>query len=304
MSTLSAAILVANKNHSSFLEDLLRSIRGQTVAPANFVVVDDHSTDSSMTYLLQQDDVMAIKSRKSGQAAAWATGLSVIDEDVTLLLDADDTCRIDRVENVLELYRRYPTAQWMFHNVRQTRTPCATSTNESSDSTRETLWIDERQSLRLRGRPVLNGPATSGLTFRTSFLRRLLPTQNSEGVTVSDNFLKFGALGLAPGLYSSDHLSFLRLHDSNSYTGTRNLGLKRSIALATAHELLRVDASAFSRIAHLLRRGAYFGSPEELSTLGMELHFALQNELELGKRLSWTCRGMARRVLSTWRTAE
>ena len=51
--------------------------------------------------------------------------------------------------------------------------------------------------------------------------------KGASGVT-SDNYLKWAALSLDPGLFSSDQLAVQRIHGSNLYTGTPAAALHRA----------------------------------------------------------------------------
>jgi glycosyltransferase involved in cell wall biosynthesis len=287
---------VTNRDHARYLPALLRSLRAQTVPFTQIVVVDDASTDGSTEYLTGQTDIELCHSGGSGQAAAWGVGLSRVTGDLTLLIDSDDVCVVDRVERVIQMYAEKPLASWIFHDVVHTTSP-ESRADVPNGALYELRDVDDRYMVRSVGRISVDPPATSGLTFRTSLLRRLLPTLTSDGVTISDNYLKFGALGLARGAISDARLSCLRLHNANRYTGKDNLGLRRSIALATAMELQTLDRDRFELLCGSLIRGAYPGGDLGLTPLGRLARRRVAAQVSPFIRLRWIARAHSAQTL-------
>jgi hypothetical protein len=103
-----------------------------------------------------------------------------------------------------------------------------------------------------RGRAVSIPAATSGMAVRRSLLAQILPMPEAKGVALSDNFLKFMAVGLAPTYISGDHLGIQRIHGANRYTLRADAALIRArIALLTAWAI-RERLPAMARFADLL----------------------------------------------------
>ena len=86
------SILVNNYNYGSFVSEAVRSALDQTWRSIEVVVVDDGSTDDSLSRLATILDprLRVIARRNGGQAAAYNTGFKAARGDYVLFLDTDD----------------------------------------------------------------------------------------------------------------------------------------------------------------------------------------------------------------------
>ncbi|MDO4929885.1 MAG: glycosyltransferase family A protein [Bacteroidales bacterium] len=122
------SILIAAYNAAPFLPDCLRSIRSQTMSDAEFIFVDDCSTDDTLDILQRyaRTDARCRILRtpvNSGQAVARNMALREARGEFTLILDADDALAPDTLYAlwraheacpeadaiVMKLYRAMPT---------------------------------------------------------------------------------------------------------------------------------------------------------------------------------------------------
>ena len=80
----------------------------------------------------------------------------------------------------------------------------------------QSIFIDARASMK-RGHPPAEA-IPCGLCFKRETLSKILPMPESSGVSISDNYLKYAAIGLSPGLLLNKCLAVQRIHDHNTYT--------------------------------------------------------------------------------------
>jgi len=76
----------------------LDSLRAQTLQPLEIIVVNDGSTDGTLELLRRQHDIMLLDHSHRGIAAALNEGITAASGDYIARMDADDTCRPERLE--------------------------------------------------------------------------------------------------------------------------------------------------------------------------------------------------------------
>ena len=76
----------------------LDSLRAQTIAELEIIVVNDGSTDGTMELLHHQHDIMLLDHSHRGIAAALNDGLTAASGDYIARMDADDLCHPTRME--------------------------------------------------------------------------------------------------------------------------------------------------------------------------------------------------------------
>lgn len=99
MKRASVSALILSWNTLDLLKECLASLRVQTVAPAQMVVVDNGSTDGSVEWLRAQADVdLLTAGRNLGFAAANNLGLQRCTGEMVLLANADVVLANDYLE--------------------------------------------------------------------------------------------------------------------------------------------------------------------------------------------------------------
>ena len=240
------SILINNYNYARFVGEAIDSALGQEYPQVEVIVVDDGSTDDSREIITSFGDrIRCVFQRNSGQAAAFNAGFSASSGQFVCFLDADDRFTADKAAVISDIYQANPTAGWAFHALTLF---CGDGTLARSASTTSNICVDARSDAAA-GRLNVTTPATSGLTFRRSLLRRLLPMPVEIRIT-SDNYLKLAALGLAPGVITDRPLAEQRIHGANAYTmNPRASSLRGEVAMMTAHHL-RLGFPELTRLAH------------------------------------------------------
>lgn len=296
-----ASILINNYNYAHFLSEAIDSAIGQDYPSVEVIVVDDGSTDGSREIIASYGPrIIAVFQANSGQAAAFNAGFGVSTGDFVCFLDADDRFAPGKLRAIAELYRDNPGAAWCFHPLSYFGDAHPDS---QPDLDGQVVAIDSRESMR-RGRLTAPSTATSGLTFRRELLARVLPMPTEIAIT-SDNFLKFAAFALAPGLFIRSPLAEQRIHGSNAYTGRpRASALRGRIALQTARHLAdrfpHIRRFASGHLAHgvgQLITAASFDADARTVMREYAARLPLDERLSLVARLGWSvARGMVRRL--------
>ncbi|HVZ28053.1 MAG TPA: glycosyltransferase, partial [Rhizomicrobium sp.] len=163
-----------------------------------------------------------------GQASAFNAGFAVATGDVIFMLDADDRFFPAKLPAIMPLYENFEIG-WCHDR--------AHSDSAMPGDYGANRLIDARAGMRRGAFPILPVP-TSALSFRRELLAQILPMPVADGVTLSDNYLKFAAAFLAPGLLLGQALTFQRLHENNRYTDKPDVWqLRAGIMRATGYAL-------------------------------------------------------------------
>lgn len=100
------SIIMPVYNSSTYLEDALDCVLGQTIRDIEVVCVNDGSTDDSLSILerKQQEDsrIKIISQPNSGAGAARNTGLNQATGEYLFFFDADDLCSRDLLEKAVK----------------------------------------------------------------------------------------------------------------------------------------------------------------------------------------------------------
>ena len=105
--------MVCTYNYGRFLERCLRSLTAQSLAPETYeiVVVDDGSTDDTPDVLAAfGDEIVVVRQRNAGLAAASNAGLLRSRGEYVVRVDADDEAEPDAFERLAESLDDHPGA--------------------------------------------------------------------------------------------------------------------------------------------------------------------------------------------------
>lgn len=110
------SIVVPVYNRPKLIVRCLESLKAQTYKPIHVIVVDNASTDDTMSnverWMRANGDngfSMEILSESNpGAAYARNMGLNRVETDRVMFFDSDDTMRSNCVEAIMDLWRRYP----------------------------------------------------------------------------------------------------------------------------------------------------------------------------------------------------
>src|SRR5271154_7166784 len=99
------SILVPAYNAEAWISDTLRSAISQTWEPKEIIVVDDGSTDQTLSVArrFQSEQVLILSQKNQGAAAARNRAFSLSHGDYIQWLDADDLLAPDKIAKQMEL---------------------------------------------------------------------------------------------------------------------------------------------------------------------------------------------------------
>lgn len=108
-------------NGVAFLGEAIESVLGQTFEAFEFLIVDDTSTDESVSLIQSYHDErirLVLNDANMGQAASLNKGLNLASGDYIARLDQDDVCLPRRLEEQVRLLDRRPdvgvTCTWEY----------------------------------------------------------------------------------------------------------------------------------------------------------------------------------------------
>jgi glycosyltransferase involved in cell wall biosynthesis len=228
-----ASILIENYNYADYLGDAIESALAQDYNNFEVVVVDDGSTDDSREVIQRfGKHVKTVFKANGGLASAFNAGVSNSQGELIFFLDSDDSADRNRLSKVIDQFETNHHAQWVFHQLRRVAADGRTAIEPEPEP--EIKHFD----LRHKGFhfPALS---TSGLCFRRSFASRLFPLPEARACLISDNYLKFAAVLLAPGIYMGEAFGSLRIHGLNDGSAGQPLPYKLHADILMALEMYR-----------------------------------------------------------------
>jgi glycosyltransferase involved in cell wall biosynthesis len=225
------SIVICNHNYEKFLAAAIDSALRQTYVPVEVVVIDDGSTDGSRAIIAGYGDrIRAVFKRNGGQPSAINAGYREARGELVMLLDADDVFGHDKAERLVDIFERNPDAGWIFHELDYVDEDGAAMPLDALDDpshVRAVLrrrrrygafaHVDLRKHFAAGGRLPYACPAFSALAFRRQTLDAILPMPE-DIARAGDEFPKFAALALFPGIHLGDILARQRIHGSNAST--------------------------------------------------------------------------------------
>ena len=117
------SIIVPAFNCEAYIEDCIRSVTRQSEKEIEIVVVDDGSTDRTLTILERlaaEDSRVSVQSYRpnSGHPGfARNRGIARATGEYVAFLDSDDLYHPDKVRRILAVFRAFPEAEVVFHDV-------------------------------------------------------------------------------------------------------------------------------------------------------------------------------------------
>jgi glycosyltransferase involved in cell wall biosynthesis len=215
------ACLINNYNYAAFVGDAVDSALRQTVPFDEIIVVDDGSTDGSVELLTrsygQHPRIRIFTKPNQGQLSCFNEGFARSTGDIVLFLDGDDVYEPNYVEQLLDVYRRDPTIDFVSCGHRQF-------------GRRDGLQLEFSEDRDLGYSVILTsclrewiGAPTSCLSMRRNVLEQVLPLPFLEAWrTRADDCLVFGAsLAGARKYYLAQPLVRYRVHDRNRFFGRK-----------------------------------------------------------------------------------
>lgn len=228
------SVIIPNYNYADFIGGTINSVLNQTEKVDEIIVVDDGSTDNSRSVIESfGDKVIPVFQENSGQASAISMGFSKATGDIICLLDSDDFFFPDKVAIIKKMYGDDQDTNWVFHDLVEIDGKVIPTQSSIGYNPTFMKSIDERGNM-VSGKIYYDAPATSGLTFRKSFINALFPLPSAQSIYISDHYIKFYCLAMSKGAHLNQNLGGQLIHGDNLYTGTKQMITRGKIFTNTA----------------------------------------------------------------------
>ena len=104
------SVIIPLYNKEQFIEATLLSVLNQTFSEFEIIIINDGSTDKSVTILNDIDDkrITLYTTKNKGVSHARNYGISKANTDLIAFLDADDLWEPNHLENLHTLYTNFP----------------------------------------------------------------------------------------------------------------------------------------------------------------------------------------------------
>jgi glycosyltransferase involved in cell wall biosynthesis len=206
-------VLIDTYNYGHFIGEAVESVLAQDF-PADkmqILIIDDGSTDETRGQVSKYADrVEYLYKPNGGQASAFNFGIQRARGEIVALLDADDYWLPSKVRRVVEEFDSHPDVGLVYHPFREFTTETGEWRDGGFNAVSGFVPGDKKKIL------TYTACQTSGLTFRTRLLRKLLPL--NEGMIIqSDGLLAALIIFLGPIIAIPEPLAVYRIHGSNLY---------------------------------------------------------------------------------------
>jgi glycosyltransferase involved in cell wall biosynthesis len=196
------SVLINNYNYACYLSEAIDSVLNQTYSPVEIIVVDDASTDGSLTlikekYVLNSNFKVIAKEKNEGQLSAINNGFINSLGDIIFFLDSDDFFHSQYLEIAVNIYNNKPECGFLscemgiFKHVEQIyQPPSQEQITKSSEHIRDCGYS---MILTLEEQWYVGSP-TSGNSIRREYLSNILPCNYLGNYRIpADNCVVYGA---------------------------------------------------------------------------------------------------------------
>ncbi len=237
------SIIIDNYNYARFMPYAINSALNQDY-PGEYeiIVVDDASNDHSREVMLAYGDKIKtiFLEKNGGQGAAFNAGFAASRGELICFLDADDLFYSNKLSVVAKIAAQHPQAV-LFYN----KGCMINKSGTVLDSVfpRKTLRGNVREKILSYSESLF--PPTSFLTFRRSFLARVLPCTPYLNRIDADFPLQIFAGLLGEVVQIDEPLGYYRLHGDNWFLNyeliTANLDTCKKFLRRTEKEIYYIN---------------------------------------------------------------
>ncbi|MEY4065603.1 MAG: hypothetical protein RIR26_1811 [Pseudomonadota bacterium] len=110
------SVVIPTFNRLELLKDAIASVRRQTFRAFEIIVVDDGSSDQTLTWLAQQPDIRFCETHRRGPAAARNAGARQCRGDWIAFLDSDDVWFDNHLEQLVKVQQHWKDSKWTLAN--------------------------------------------------------------------------------------------------------------------------------------------------------------------------------------------
>lgn len=115
---LSVSVVLAVKNSERYLAQALESVRAQTYAPCEVLVVDGGSTDRSVELASAFPGVRVLAQSGTGFVDAWNCGITAARGELIAILDSDDYWAPEKLERQVARFAAEPETDYSLTRMR------------------------------------------------------------------------------------------------------------------------------------------------------------------------------------------
>lgn len=120
MSQKKVAIIVVTYNRLKLLKEEIETLRSQTYTDSQIVVINNGSTDDTLSWLQQQQDIITITQDNVGGAGGFFTGMKYAAEnnyEYCWVMDDDVICEANALEELVEGFKVVPNTGFVCSRV-------------------------------------------------------------------------------------------------------------------------------------------------------------------------------------------
>lgn len=222
-----ASIIIANYNYADFLIETLQSAVNQTYPNTEIILVDDGSTDDSVTRVtndfsaqIESGQIILVEKENGGQLSAFNAAVPHISGDYVFMLDSDDLYVEDHIEKTINKFQENKIIDFIF---------CAV--DEFSENPSNVINARRRHDTNvLIGYSFFSallswewlGDVTASLAMKADLYKSILPIKEkyleNDWRIRADDCLVWGASLLgATKYYYNDTKILYRIHGNNNF---------------------------------------------------------------------------------------
>lgn len=215
------SIIIANYNYDQFLSSAIDSALKQTYNNTEIIIVDDGSTDNSRKIITQiqkqNPNKVKIKFQENqGHGVAIESGFQISTGEIIAFLDSDDLWIPQKVEKIAEAFQDSEVIGAMHH----LKTIDSEGKVLQKKIKKRKLPHTNLAKLIIDTGSTWHFPPTSGLAFRQSALKQVLPMSPREWVFWPDGCLLYCTAFLGKVILTNEYLGYYRIHGANTFAST------------------------------------------------------------------------------------
>ncbi|GEK15064.1 glycosyltransferase [Aliivibrio fischeri] len=110
------SVIISAYNADEYIEGALKSIINQTYSNIEIIIIDDGSTDKTLEIINSHKDqrTRLISRANKGLVYSLNEAISISEGDLICRMDADDICKLDRVEKQVEVFKSDKSVDFVF----------------------------------------------------------------------------------------------------------------------------------------------------------------------------------------------
>jgi glycosyltransferase involved in cell wall biosynthesis len=108
------SVILPVRNGEAYLADALESVRTQTEAPLEILVIDGHSTDRSASLAAAVEGVRVLPQVGTGLATAWNQAVAAAHGDLIAFIAHDDRWTPDKLARQIDYLIAHPATSLLF----------------------------------------------------------------------------------------------------------------------------------------------------------------------------------------------